>query len=95
MSNPTPNVEVLQGSCQPTNAGALTALVGTKTLARSVLIVADSANTNPVKIGYRTNTPVLEAPLSLPPMEGKWYDLNKIVILTSSNADKVNYFATR
>ena len=95
MSNTTPNAEVLQGTVTPTNAGALTALVAEKTLVRSVLIAAHNDNEAVVKVGYRTESPVMDAPFSLPPIEGKWYDLNKVVLLTSVDGDKVNYIATR
>lgn len=89
----SPNVEVYQGECTPA-VNTVTPLVNASRMVRSVLIVPDTANVNPVKLGYHTSTPVIEAPMNLPPIAGKFYDLYKVKVKTSNAGDKVNYIAT-
>lgn len=89
----SPNVEVIQNTTTP-SVGVVTPLAAASQLVRSVLVVPDVANVNSVKIGYHTENPIMDAPLVLSPIQGKFYDLYKIKIKTSNAGDKVNYIAT-
>jgi hypothetical protein len=48
-----------------------------------------------VLVGYDTATPVMSAPLSLDHVEGKVYNLAKVVFKTESAGDTVTFIATK
>jgi hypothetical protein len=89
------NAEVVQGTCAPESVDTPTPLSAIAQKVRSVLVQPDGSNQGDVLIGYDTTTPVMTAPLSLGPVEGKFYNLTKVVIQIGTAGDKVTFIATK
>ena len=88
----TPDVEVSQGTFTPT-AGVVSSLEDDELRVYSVLVVPHEDNVSAVLIGYDTDNPTTDAPLSLPQLRGTIYDLSKVVVKTATAGDKVKFLA--
>jgi hypothetical protein len=87
----SPDIAAVQDTVTP-DVGVVTSLADEQPV-YSLTVLPHPDNVSPVLIGYDTNDPVSEAPLGLPSLRGKVYDLAKVVIKTQTAGDKVAYFA--
>jgi hypothetical protein len=67
----------------------------TDPLVRSVLVQASGSNTGQLLVGYRTNDPKNPGAISYGAVEGKWYDLRKVVVKLGATGDTAIFSATR
>jgi len=62
---------------------------------RSVLVQAAPGNTGTLLVGYRTNNPRSPAPVEFDAIDGRWYDLKKVVVKLGATGDKAVFIAAR
>lgn len=89
------NAEVVQGEVVAPSVGVVTAISATAVKVRSLLVQAHPDNQGTVKVGYDTAAPVMNAPFAFDPIDGKLYNLAKVVIKTETAGDTVTFIGTK
>lgn len=87
--------EIVQSEVPAPSVGVVTAISATAVKVRSVLVQPHPDNQGRVWVGYSTTAPVMGAPLSLDHVEGKVYNLAKVVFKTEAEGDTVTFIATK
>lgn len=105
MPQSTSAVEVIEGETPGSlpagsvlnlfDSGGLAEAGITDALVRSVLVQSSPDNTGLLLVGYRTSAPKNPGAISYPAVEGKWYDLRKVVVQLGAAGDKAIFSATR
>lgn len=62
---------------------------------RTILVTPGSANTGTLLIGYRTASPKNAGAMTYPAVDGKWYDLRRLVVKLGATGDTAIVSATR
>lgn len=89
-------VAVIHGFVTLSAIGQVKALKDEPFHVRSFLVYPDAANTGTVKMGYgHGSARNIDIPKSMPAVQDKWYDLNKVTIESTAAGDVVRFEATR